>query len=201
MKSMRNNVMGSLIVVMALIIIGISGSYAYFVNSVKEENKENQGVNVYSGALVMNFRTVDDKYIKASAANLINDADILTKADYTSFSITLPEGNVNTATYNVYLTDIKMTSNFKSQYLKWALYSADTKVASGDFSGVTLSSSATDGKCDVSNITLLGNTDINKGTTTSYKLYIWLSYEPNVQQNSLLNGSISAKVGFRGVTK
>ena len=66
MKSMRNNVMGSLIVVMALIIIGISCSYAYFVNSVKEENKENQGVNVYSGALVMNFRTVDDKYINAS---------------------------------------------------------------------------------------------------------------------------------------
>lgn len=208
--SNKRNLLAAFILTMALVIIGISASYAYFINYVKEVNPENQGVIVRSGDLTLNFRTEDDKYINATAAKLINDADVANASnnDYTSFSVTLPgDAKVSKASYDLFLTDIKMTSNFKSEYLKWALYNGETEIESGNFNGVTLSSTAdSEGYYTASNITLKSAIDISKGsgdtsTTTSYKLYIWLSNDTNVQQNSLLNGKLSAKVGFRGISK
>ncbi len=205
----KRNLLAALILTFAFIIIGVSGSYAYFVNAVKEVNPGNQGVSVQSGELTLNFATVNSKYINATSAKLINDSDIATSNDYTSFSVTLPgDAKVGKASYDLFLTDIKMTSNFKSTYLKWALYnSSDVKVADGNFNGVTLSSTAdSEGYYTASNIILKSGIDITKGenntsTTNSYKLYIWLSNDSNVQQNDLLNGKLSAKVGFRGISK
>lgn len=199
MKSTKAYVLGALIITMSMVIIGISASYAYYINSVEEVNAGNQGVSVTSGELTMNFAT--SQYISASAAGLVKDADILTDADYTAFSITLPSNSdVASAKYNLYLTNTSMTSNFKSSYLKWALYSGNSKVANGDFSGVTLSN-ATNGVYSASDIQLLSNVSISKGTTTSYKLYVWLSYSATANQNSLLEGSLSTKVGFRAVSQ
>lgn len=201
MKSTKAYVLGSLIITMSIIIIGLSVSYAYYINTIEEVNPGNQGVSVTSGELTMNFATTQT--ISTTAAGLINDSDILTSADYTAFSITLPSSSkVDNAAYSLYLTDTSMSSNFKSSYLKWALYSADTQVASGNFSGVTLASSANaDGTYNVSDIALLDNVSISKGTTTSYKLYVWLSYDADTLQNELLEGSLSTKVGFRAVSK
>lgn len=201
MKSSKAYVLGALIITMSIIIIGLSASYAYYVNKVEEVNAGNQGISVTSGELTMNFAT--SQTITANAAGLVNDSDILTSADYTAFSITLPANSkVDAALYSLYLTDTSMTSNFKSPYLKWALYSADTQVASGNFSNVNLSSTANaDGTYNVSDIALLDNVSISKGGTTSYKLYIWLSYDANALQNDLLEGTLSTKVGFRAVSK
>lgn len=208
-SSSKRNLLAALILTFAFIIIGVSGSYAYFVNNVKEVNPSNQGVSIRSGELTLNFATIDAKYINATAAKLVNDADVTSSSDYTSFSVTLPgDAKVGKASYDLFLTDIKMTSNFKSTYLKWALYnSSNTKVADGNFNDVTLSDSAdSDGYYTASNIMLKSAIDISKGenntsTTASYKLYIWLSNDSNALQNSLLNGKLSAKVGFRGISK
>lgn len=209
MKSTKAYVLGALIIVMSIVIIGLSVSYAYYINTIEEINPGNQGVSVTSGELTMNFAT--SQSINALSAGLIRDEDITKTtggADYTAFSITFPnDSKVDNAAYSLFLTDTTMTSNFKSSYVKWALYSADTEVAAGDFSGVTLTSStgedcSTKGVvCDASNISLRDNVAITKGTTTSYKLYIWLSYDETELQNSLLEGTLSTKVGFRAVSK
>lgn len=183
-------ILGSLIVVVSIVIIGISLSYAYYLNTVKEINPENQGTSITSGELTMNLAS--EKYITASGASLINDADVLTQADYTSFSVTLPsDADAPNASYSLYLTDLTITDNLKRPYVKWALYNADgtEKIASDDFT------SATSG----TNLTLKDNITITKGKTDSYRLYIWLS---NAQQNQidLLEGSLSVKVGFRATT-
>jgi len=192
-------ILGALIITISLVIMGISLSYAYFVNVVEEVNPGNKGISVRSGALTMNFAT--SRTITATGAGLIKESDVLTSGDYTAFSITLPsDGKVNNAQYNLYLTDTTMTSNFKSADLKWALYSADTKVAEGDFSGVTLSNPVNN-VYSASNVSLLNNVNISKGTTTSYKLYVWLNYDANNQQNQLLKGSLSTKVAFHAVSK
>ena len=194
--------LSSLIIVISIIIIGISASYAYYVNMIQVRNPENQRTSVTSGELTMNFATT--QYIKATAASLTNDADILSSNDYTSFSITLPaDSDTEDASFSLYLTDIKMTQNFKSTYVKWALYNySDTQVAKGDFSGVTLNSTTnTEVTYDATqNLTLSEDISISKGTTNSYKLYIWLSNDPDNNQIDLLNGKLSAKVGFRART-
>lgn len=193
--------LGSLIIVVSIIIIGISLSYAYFVNTVQEVNPENQGANITSGELTMNFST--SQYINAANAGLVNDANVLTDANYTAFSITLPsDASASSANYSIYLTEIKMTQNFKSGYVKWALYNAENiSIASGTFNDAVLASADNgDGTYNAENIVIEDALTINKGDTTSYRLYIWLSNDPSVNQIDLLNGSLSAKVGFRATT-
>ena len=202
MKSMKAYILGAVIISLSIIIIGISASYAYFINTVEEVNSGNQGVSVTSGALTMNFTT--SQYINASAANLVEDANVLTSGDYTAFSVVFPnDSTVANATYSLYLTDTTISSNFKSAYLKWALYSGSntTPTASGNFNNVTCGGTTCTGTTySVDDITLLNAVSITKGTTTNYKLYVWLSYDANTQQNSLLNGSLSTKVAFRAVS-
>ena len=195
-------ILGSLIIVVSIIIIGVSISYAYYLNTVEEVNPDSQIVDFgSSGELVMNLTT--EQLIEANAAYLINDADVLSSDDYTAFRITLPEDAVSaSANYNLYLTDIKMTNNFKSEYVKWALYSStNEQLATGTFNDAILSETANgDGTYNAENITVLSNLNINRGDTVSYKLYIWLSNDPDNKQNDLLEGTLSTKVGFRAVT-
>ena len=193
-------ILGSLIIVMSIVIIGLSISYAYYLNTIEEVNPENQGTNITSGKLSMNFAT--SQYINATAAGLIDDEDVLDPSNnnFTKFSVSFAEDNsVDSATYNLYLTEISMTQNFKNEDVKWALYnSSDVQVANGNFSTATLSSTANDdGTYNADNITLKNDITISPGTTNSYKLYIWLSNDDQTNQIDLLNGTLNAKVGFR----
>lgn len=184
--------LASLIIVMSIVIIGISLSYAYFINTVNEVNPGNQGTSITSGKLTMNFTT--DQLINATSAGLINDSDVPTQGDYTQFSVSFPNDaeNASTATYNLYLTELSISDKLKSTDVKWALYdgSGTNLIEDGDFSN------ATSGV----NMTLKDGITINKGETNSYRLYIWLSNDPDNNQIDLLGGTLSAKVGFRATT-
>ena len=97
-------ILGSLIIVMSIVIIGLSISYAYYLNTIEEVNPENQGTNITSGKLSMNFAT--SQSIKATAAGLIDDEDVLDPSNnnFTKFSVSFAEDNsVDSATYNLYL--------------------------------------------------------------------------------------------------
>ena len=196
MENVENNakkrlILASLIIVMSIIIIGLSLSYAYYLNQVVEVNPDNQGASITSGELTMNFAT--ERVINAISAGLVSDADILTEADYTQFSVTLPStAKVDSATYTLYLTELTITDNLKSNYVKWALYDGNgtSEITNGTFLNAT---TGTD-------LTIDTGISISKGETDSYRLYIWLSNDENVNQIDLLNGSLSAKVGFRATT-
>lgn len=196
MNSTKAYVLGALIITVSLIIIGVSMSYAYFVNRIEEVNPDNKEVRITSGDLVMDLATT--RTITATAVGLVNDTDIATKAEHTDFSVTLPsDAKVDSSKYTIFLTELNISDNLKSEYLKWALYSVnedstEVEVNSGNFSDIGTKTT----------LTISGDTVINisKGTTTSYKLYIWLSNDPDNNQVSLLNGSFSGKVGFRATT-
>lgn len=190
----KRNILGALILTLSLVIIGVSTSYAYFTNGVVEENAGNQGVSVTSDRLKMTFATENNKYIKASAATLMEEATVTSGTNYTEFKIEIPsDATIASGSYSVYLTDITMTENFKSADLKWALFSGDSKVANGDFSGVTI----TGGKA--SDVPLISG-NISKGAPVTYKLFVWLQ-RTDANQNNLLNGSLSARVGFSGSSR
>lgn len=187
--SSKAYIIGALVITVSLIVIGISMSYAYFANRVEEINPEKKGVTISSGNLDMTFAT--SATINATAAGLVNDTDITTKAEHTNFSITLPStAKVASATYNLYLTDLNISNNLKSPYLKWSLYKNNTKVVDGNFASIGTSTT----------LNLETAVTISKGTTNDYILYIWLSNDPNVNQTSLLSGTFSGKVGFKATT-
>ena len=190
-NSKKRIMLGALIIVVSIIIIGASLSYAYYLNTVEEINPGNQGTNLTSGELTMNLETTQT--INVNNASLIDESNVTTDADYTAFSITLPESaHAASATYSLYLTELTISDNLKDSNVKWALYdgAGTSVIVSGDFTN------ATSGQ----NLVLDDDISISRGTTTAYRLYIWLNNDPNNNQTELLNGSLSAKVGFRATT-
>ncbi len=230
-KSTKINILGALIIVMSIIIIAISGSYAFFMNEVEHENLDNEGIEITSGDLKMKFESTS--YIQPKNMGLIDaitddnadnstvtvnkevlDKDKDTNKNYTDFTVSIAEDStINSAKYNLFLTDVKISKNFKSKYLKWALFEGGVQKAVGDFSNVTLGSEAgEDSLYTVSeNIPLLENVDISNSASDSYVLYVWLEDDASVNQANecngsydncvdLRSGSLNMKVGFRAVT-
>lgn len=189
-NSTKAYVLGALIITVSLVIIGVSMSYAYFINRVEEVNADNKEVIIRSGDLVMNFEST--RTITASGVGLVNDGDVATKAEHTDFSVSLPaDAKVNSAKYRIYLTELNIADNLKSADLKWSLYKGGVSIADGNFENIGTNT----------NLSLKEDVIIDKGNTDSYVLYIWLSNDPNRNQIDLLNGSFSGKVGFTGVTR
>ena len=198
-------ILGSLIIVMSVVIIGISISYAYYLNVIDVTG--DQGTNLTSGNLSMSFATDNDQYINATSASLINDSEVTDESnnDYTQFTISFASGNTaSEAYYNIYLTDITMTQNLKSSYVKWALYETGnltTPVATGTFNDAVLSDTANEDKTyNADDILLTTSSLTTSDTAKSYRLYIWLSNDPDYNQISLLDGKLNVTVGFRATT-
>ncbi len=218
-SNVKRNIILACVLAVSLIVLAVSGSYAYFSNKI--ENTGNGGVSVTGGDLEIGFTDDTDethKTITVENAGLTKDDDVTKSENYTKFGIELKETSaVKHVKYQIYLTDISMTCNFKSADLKWALYrdkdsnlSEQDKVASGDFSNLTTNdnmclTNTIDGSTHIfSNLTLTTTEEtLNLGETgnavNNYRLYIWLSYSSDKNQTDLLNGSLSAKVGFRAV--
>ena len=77
-----NNILAALIIAISFIVMGISGSYAYFLNQVVDNNNpEDKKVTVTSGELEMTFKTENAKYIGVTNATLIDDDELLTKGE------------------------------------------------------------------------------------------------------------------------
>ncbi len=150
--SLKNNILAAAIIALSVMIIGISGSYAFFLNEVHEAEGSEKGLTISSGELQLTFATESDKYINAQNAKLMSSATALASQNYTEFSVTLPStAKINKAAYVFYLTGFSLTENFKNTWVKWALFDvtsnseslsleSENVVAKGDFSNVTFKS-------------------------------------------------------------
>lgn len=210
---MRYNVLGALMLTVAVIIIAISGSYAFFVNKIYKVNEGNNGVTITSGNLLMSFETSNE--FSASSPNTLGglidvvadasdtddftlDATSLTvlkqKAKHTDFSIGIDsKSGIKNAKYSLSLQDISISDKFKNKYVKYALYEGDILKAKGSFANYT-----TGDKVLLSEV-------VASTSPTSYVLYVWLENDLGVNQADpsgidLRDGSLSFKVGFEAKT-
>ncbi len=211
---MRYNVLGALMLTVAVIIIAISGSYAFFVNKIYKVNEGNNGVTITSGNLLMSFNTSNE--FKASSPNTLGglidvvadtsdtdtdftlDATSLTvlkeKAKHTDFSIGIDsKSGIKNAKYSLSLQDISISDGFKNKYVKYALYEGETLRAHGSFANYT-----TGDKVLLSEV-------VASTSPTNYVLYVWLENDLGVNQADpsgidLRDGSLSFKVGFEAKT-
>lgn len=194
MNNSKKNILYSVIIVLCVLLIGIALSYAFFTKKINA-NGEKSNAKVITGNLDVLLTT--SKYINNTMVDLIDDADIFTKADKTTFNVKKAEtSTVDNLSYDIYLVDINMDEELKSEDLKWALYdkdeptAADVPIANGNFFQLDKAEL----QLNQSRIEL-SSTDVH-----NYTLYIWLSNNENNLQNDLLNKKFSAKVSVRAIT-
>lgn len=194
-----NNVRGnkilvwSIVLVVLLIIMAVSITYAYFSRNMTQTGDDTE-TKITAGKLDVDFITT--AYISNKDAKLINDNEAHSLADRSSFSVTRSADNtVEKVYYTLKLTEIDITDNLKSEYVKWRLYDTDVISAAteplsfGDFTTIT------DNALDLYPTKI----SLAKEVTHNFVLLVWLSNDENKNQTELLKGSLNAKVEVTAV--
>ena len=195
----KNTVLISVLVV-SIIVIGISLSFAYFTVSI--QGSSDTGNNQAAILNVTTTLTTADA-INATSLAIIDGSEYLTKAESIEFTVTNnTDSNVN-ALYTINMTDITISKNMLSQYFKWALViNSDTGNAiTGSFQDLSL---ADEGNSDTSTVTIGSKVliadenarSLSIGATDTITLYLWLENDDNVDQLYLTNGTFSGKLSL-----
>lgn len=195
----KNTVLISVLVV-SIIVIGISLSFAYFTMSI--QGSSDTGNNQAAILNVTTTLTTADA-INATSLAIIDGSEYLTKAESIEFTVTNnTDSNVN-ALYTINMTDITISKNMLSQYFKWALViNSDTSNAiTGSFQDLSL---ADEGNTDTSTVTIGSKVliadenarSLSIGATDTITLYLWLENDDNVDQLYLTNGTFSGKLSL-----
>lgn len=177
------------------LLIG-SLSYAYFSISFSK-NKDDIKANVVSGKLAVDFET--SQYIDNESLWPQNDSEVIGITDKTTFTVQRgDDSTVDNVYYVINLSDIEISDNYKSQYVKWALFdeeeptSSSTPINQGNFSTLGNNTSL---QLTMQRVTLPDN------VTHTYSLYIWISNSVDQNQLELLNGYVRGRVEVIAVTE
>lgn len=173
--------------IISLIIVAALGvTYAYFTTTIKG-NEDAKSTKVTTGTLDILFES--SQYIKNTNAMLILDSERETKADYTAFTIKHNHTSTINAKYQIYLTELEISDNFKDEDVKWEILKNDELLHSGNFA--TIGNATT--MVLTEDVHTLGLDD-----TDSYVFRIWLS-EDGTDQLNLTNGSIKGRIMVEAV--
>lgn len=200
-NEMKNQIIKISVLVVAITVIGISLSYAFFTGTIKGESDIEER-NAAKLDLVSTLTTTDA--INNMHLELIEPEDIKKQADKVEFSIT----NQNTSTVNgkyfVYLTDIKMSRNLYSKYFKWELVrvtsAGESQIETGNFQTATRVGAPNDGEAD-NVITDVEDIGLNKvalqipvNATDNLIFRLWLENDQNINQIELTDGSFEGRL-------
>lgn len=200
-----NSAMRIIIFVLAIVIFGVSTSYAYYVANIKGQASVDE-----SKTAVLNVTTTLENApaISASKMTIINAADYLTKAQKVDFSITNQSTSNVKAKYTLKLVEMNITKNLSSKYFKYAVVVNAGKSTAKTYTGNFLdeeniapenTSVTKDNPETVKGLTknLIDEDNaliLNIGSTDTLSFYIWVENDDAVDQLYLTNGNFSAKL-------
>ncbi len=192
------------VLVVSLIVIGISGSYAYFTTNIMGKPTQS---TISSGKFDVTSSLEGANAIKDLSLTLINAEEVATKAKKLEFTVVSTSHSTIDAKYDVFLRGISLSKNLYSADFKWELINKDCVeescvLASGDFSTVERTDQAVPEEepnvlTTVKDIQLTTESLLlNKDTTQNLIFRIWLQNDENRNQIELTNGSFEGKLAL-----
>ncbi len=187
-----------IVLVVALIVLGVSTTYAFYSTSIKGEAGE---TSLGSAKLNVTTNLESAGAINNPKLKLVSSAE---QAEKVSFTVTNENTSTVSAKYYISLHDLTISSNLYSKDFQWDLSQDGTVKASGNFASATktsdpVSSAAANAVTNAENLQL--NTDaliIAPGKTDNLVFRIWLQ-NTDENQIALTNGSFSAKLYLEAV--
>lgn len=200
-KEIKNHLIKTAIFVVAIVVLGVSTSYAYYTANISGKAEI---TDTPAARLDVTSTLTTTTAINNSKLSLIDAANKSTQAEKVEFSVTNASTSTVNGKYFVYLTDIKLSKNLYSAYLKWELVrvtsTGESPIATGNFANAKRTDTAGTSEAEnavttVEDITL--NTtilQIAKNTTDQLIFRIWLENDESVNQINLTNGSFQGKL-------
>lgn len=198
----KSNFSKVIVLVVALIVLGISTTYAYFTAKVSGTPTK---TTLTSGNLKIETNLESVSAINNTNMRLINASDKATSAEKVTFYVKNTADSTVNANYYIYLKGITLSKNLYSNYFKWELLCNDTVVGSGTFASATRTDTVTSGEADnvstsAADITL--NTEaivLEKNTSDTIVFRVWLENDNNTNQINLTKGSFAGKLYLEAV--
>lgn len=195
------------VLVVSLIVIGISGSYAYFTTSISGTPTQ---TTISSGKFEVTSSLEGANAIKDLSLSLINPDEVATKAKSLDFNVVSTSNSTINAKYDIFLRGITLSKNLYSSDFKWELVNKDCTdancvLATGDFSVAEREGSAVEGEeANVSttakDLKLTSDSILlHKDTTQNLIFRIWLQNDESRNQIELTNGRFEGKLSISAV--
>ena len=174
---------GRYLVIIVLILLAsvISVSYSYFGANVINEKTNNTSVK--TGKVDI---SIDDDGINANDIAPIYDTDYEMLAFHKSFSIISNPDSLNSCT-KIFLDINSISDSLKSEYFKYKIISGEYQ-NEGNFKDASNSSK----------LLIADKQFIESGNNVNYELYIWISYDDDIDQMNMLGTKLSAKILIEG---
>ena len=191
-----------IILVVALIVLGISTTYAYFTSQITGGPST---TILKAGNLKIETNLESVSAINNTKIKLINENDKATSAEKVTFYVKSTAESTVDAKYYLYLKDISLSKNLYSNYFKWELLQNNEIVGSGTFGTATRTDTATSGEAE--NVsTTAADIALNKEALSLAKnsndtiiFRIWLENDETINQIDLTNGSFSGRLYLEAV--
>ncbi len=195
-----------LILVVALMVLAFSGTYAYFTtNFVGSPSTTTMKSGVFKVESSLDTASV----IRNKRMVLIHVNDTqdqrAEKADRLVFTVTSKSESTVDGEFQLFLKDIKLTKNLYSKYLKWELLKGNEIISSGDFENVVRTDTPVENEAknaitDVEEFQITTDSlPIPKNTTQTYTFRMYLLDDPNKNQIDLTEGSFSGRLYLEAV--
>ena len=169
-----------IIIVLTLICITATITYAYFgPNIVGNESK----VKTNTGKLNLK---IDDNSVSSFDITPIYDDDYEMLAYHKDFEV-VSDSSLN-ACSKLYLHINDISNSLRSKYFKYRLVGEQVDV-SGDFEKSKQNE----------DLLILDNLYLESGTTNFFNLYIWISYQDDVDQLDMLGTKLDAHLVISGI--
>lgn len=170
-KSIKYIVIG----IFVLLVVTISVSYSYFLPNFINNTKDNE---FSTGNLEI---SIDDEEINAVEISPIYDEDYELLGIHKRFNI-ISTSSLNSCG-NLYINVSEISDELKSEYFKYKLL-YDDKVIDGNFKNANSNEK----------MLILDNLFLESKEEKTFDLYIWVSYQEDVDQLYMLNGKIKSNL-------
>ena len=176
---------GKYLIVLILILLTatVSISYAYFGPTIVHEGEYE---TTFSTGLI--DIKINDTAVNANNITPIYDEDYELLGYDKEFSLSSSNESLNACT-RIYLNIDNISDSLKSKYFKYKIVSSKGEESSGTFENVN----------NNDKITLLENVYIESGEIVNFDLYIWISYQENVDQMDMLNSTMTSNISVEGI--
>lgn len=199
MKNKKSNskyLIMCLIFVVAIIVIGVSLSYAFTVADITGDFTE---TTIQAGTFDIETSLTNMDALNASNMLLINEDEIETEAETLEFTVASKSTSDNAGKFNVYLKNIKISNNLISNDFKWQLLMDDKIIANGSFGDISTTNTSDSDTNYYDTYYLKKGIDFNGFNTSNLELRIYL-LNSSLDQSNLLNGTFECKVAIEAYT-
>lgn len=189
------------ILVVALMVLAFSGTYAFFTSTFIGEPTT---TTAKSGVFKIESSLEKTSVLNNKKMILIDEEEKEQKAEKLIFTVTSKMDSTVNGQISLFLKDVTLSKNLYTNYLKWELLKGNKLISSGDFENVIRLGEEMEGEEEnatttVEDIKLAENLPIEKNTTDTYTFRMYLLNDKNQNQIELTNGHFSGRLYLEAI--